>query len=1702
MRLIFLLILNASVAFADTPAPRSVESKTTDGTGLPITSTVNGPKRGLDCNISNSTAAPAFTTPVVNGSPIDPRDIRSLTTADQLLCGQLGSWSILNITGTVSLPTGASTSALQTAGNASLASIDTKTPALGQATKAGSIPVTIASDQGGLTVSLPTGASTAAKQDTGNASLSNIDGKLNTLGQKTSTNSTPVVLSSDQSAIPVAQSGSWSVTGISGTVSLPTGASTSVLQTTGNSSLSSIQSSSASIDGKIPSIGQKTMSGSLPVTISSNQSAVPASQSGVWNITNVSGTVSLPTGAATSSSQATGNASLSSIDSKLNTLGQNLMVNSMPVTIASNQSPIPISGTITADNDSVGLVNSLAPVSATLIAAKDTFGTLIALSTSAGGLLKVDGSGVTQPISASSLPLPTGAATSALQNTTNSNLTTISGQLPATLGAKVSANSLSVVLSPDYVAPISAATLPLPVNASTSPLQAAGNASLTSIDGKTPALVSGRVPVDGSGVTQPVSAIALPLPTGASTSALQTTGNASLTAIQGNINATLSSRATEATLSTLNNKINTLGQKTMANSTPIVIASDQAPIPITGSISSTNPSVGLIGSPVPLSAAQVGGEDPSGDLAALNLSAAGNLRVDGSGVTQPVSGTITANQGGTWTLDSIINPVAVTQSGTWNIADISGTISLPTGASTSALQTTGNSTLSDILTTQSDGTAQTKITDGTNTVVVTDADPAGTEQALVVRNIPSGNQTVSGTVTANAGTGTFQTNVTNSTLAVTQSGTWNVNNISGTVSLPTGASTSALQTAGNASLSSIDSKLTSPLSVTGPLTDTELRATPVPVNGTVAVTQSTSPWVTSRNWNLSSGSDSVAATQSGTWNVTNISGTVSLPTGASTSALQTTGNSTLSTISGQLPTTLGAKTTANSFSVNVASDQVVPVSASSLPLPAGASTAALQTTGNSSLSSIDGKIPSNLTVTATRLLTDGSGVTQPISAASLPLPSGASTSALQTTGNSSLSSIDTKTPALGQALAAASVPVVLTAAQLSTLTPLSTVAVTQSTSPWVVSGTVTANAGSGTFAVSAASLPLPSGASTSALQTTGNSSLSTIATNTTGMTVAQGSTTAGQAGQLQLGAVTTAAPTYTTAQSSPLSLTTAGALRVDSSATTQPVSGTVTANQGGTWNITNVSGTVSLPTGASTSALQTTGNSSLSSIDGKLTTTNSSLSSIDGGTPAALGQTTMSASMPVTLASDQSALAVSQSGTWNVNNISGTVSLPTGASTEATLSTLNGKIPSNLTVTATRLLVDGSGVTQPVSGTITANQGTSPWVNNISQFGGNNVVTGTGTSGVGIPRVTVANDSNILATQSGTWNINNVSGTVSLPTGASTSALQTTGNSSLSSLDTKKVQEALDFGASTGAVRTVAQLGNATGAAAFNAGTTTAQTLRVVLPTDQTSIPAAQSGTWNITNVSGTVSLPTGASTSALQTTGNSSLSSIDGKLNSLGQKTSANSVPVTIASDQSAVPASQSGTWTVQQGNTPTAVANAWAVKTTDGTNTQAVKAASTAAVAADPAAVVALSPNSNTVQGTVANSGVDSGNPVKIGGVYTATPVAVTSGDRADAQSDKFGVIKSRIGASSYRFQITAATVTLKTGAGYLDKVCLGTSAANGNTITVYDDTTAVAGSRIALLTTSGAWGATCLEFGVYFNTGLTFVTTGTSAWTIVYE
>jgi hypothetical protein len=171
-----------------------------------------------------------------------------------------------------------------------------------------------------------------------------------------------------------------------------------------------------------------------------------------------------------------------------------------------------------------------------------------------------------------------------------------------------------------------------------------------------------------------------------------------------------------------------------------------------------------------------------------------------------------------------------------------------------------------------------------------------------------------------------------------------------------------------------------------------------------------------------------------------------------------------------------------------------------------------------------------------------------------------------------------------------------------------------------------------------------------------------------------------------------------------------------------------------------------------------------------------------------------------------------------------TVNLGTiaGVATETTLSGLNTKV----TTTVNGIKVDGSAVTQPVSGSVTA---------------------------------TISGTPNVAVTSS------------ALPSGASTSALQTTANSSLSSIDGKLTS--------------------------VTVGT---------LP----SIPAGANNIGSITNVTGTVSLPTGASTSALQTTANSSLSSIvtntgaiSGQLPpTIGPQGSLNSLSVTMASDSSAL--------------------------------------------------------------------------------------------------------------------------------------------------------------------------------------------------------
>lgn len=93
-------------------------------------------------------------------------------------------------------------------------------------------------------------------------------------------------------------------------------------------------------------------------------------------------------------------------------------------------------------------------------------------------------------------------------------------------------------------------------------------------------------------------------------------------------------------------------------------------------------------------------------------------------------------------------------------------------------------------------------------------------------------------------------------------------------------------------------------------------------------------------------------------------------------------------------------------------------------------------------------------------------------------------------------------------------------------------------------------------------------------------------------------------------------------------------------------------------------------------------------------------------------------------------------------------------------------------------LVGKVGIDQTTPGTTNAVS--------LAQVGATTVATGNGVVGTGVQRVAIASDNTafpVNAVQSGTWSVTNVSGTISLPTGASTSANQLTEITALQLID-------------------------------------------------------------------------------------------------------------------------------------------------------------------------------------------------------------------------------------------------------------------------------------------------------------------------------
>lgn len=190
----------------------------------------------------------------------------------------------------------------------------------------------------------------------------------------------------------------------------------------------------------------------------------------------------------------------------------------------------------TFNQDSLGNIGIAA--AATTAAPSYSNGTVAALSLTLAGLLRVDGSGVTQPVSATTLPLPTGASTSALQTSGNSTLSAISLQLPTTLGQKTSANSLSVVIASDNTVAVSAVSLPLPTGAATAALQTSGNATLTAISGQLPATLGPKVSASSFSVvlaSDEIVPVSLPIATTAAQTSVASSST-SVTLLAANAN--------------------------------------------------------------------------------------------------------------------------------------------------------------------------------------------------------------------------------------------------------------------------------------------------------------------------------------------------------------------------------------------------------------------------------------------------------------------------------------------------------------------------------------------------------------------------------------------------------------------------------------------------------------------------------------------------------------------------------------------------------------------------------------------------------------------------------------------------------------------------------------------------------------------------------------------------------------------------------------------------------------------------------------------------------------------------------------------------------------------------------------------------------------------------------------------------------------
>lgn len=566
--------------------------------------------------------------------------------------------------------------------------------------------------------------------------------------------------------------------------------------------------------------------------------------------------------------------------------------------------------------------------------------------------------------------------------------------------------------------------------------------------------------------------------------------------------------------------------------------------------------------------------------------------------------------------------------------------------------------------------------------------------------------TVSGTVTANAGT-----NLNTSALALETGG--NLANLYAA----TGSGASPAANTLQSRLATINTTLGTPFQAGGSIGNTSFgisgtlpafASTPTVNLGTIggAATQTTLASVltalgTPFQAGGSIGNTVFGATQSGTWNITNISGTISLPTGAATSANQPTNAAQASATAGQTGhLVLGAVSTSAPTYTNAESYPLSLTTAGALRVSDASVVTALGTPFQA------GGSIGNTTFASTQSGTWNVGIT---GNATVVQPTGTNLHVVCDSGCSSSSS-----PSFGGAFPSTGTPIGMSQGGLLTaLTGTSgnlnvqcancsgSGASASDEAAFTAGSSVLAPSG-GFFQTTATSNPLTTGQQ-GMVQMTAQRAFFVNPRNSSGVEIGTASTPI----QVSLANTTTNAT----------------AVKVDGSAVTQPIS----------------AASLPLPTGAAT---QTTLASVLTALGSPFQAGGSIGNASFGATQAT------AANLNATVVGTGTfAVQASQTGTWTVNPATaanwglGATASAVPANAQYVGMSVAGTL-TGLTGTANGLKVDGSAVTQPVSGTVTFSNSTIA-VTQATAASLNATVVGTGTFAV-------------QASQSGTWNIGSI----------------------------------------------------------------------------------------------------------------------------------------------------------------------------------------------------------------------------------------------------------------------------------------------------------------------------------------------------------